>query len=516
MKKFILILLALVFVISAFASCGDGAAKSTPNASKSTPKQDVTPGGDDVPEEEKLNVDIDSIDHEGATVTIFHWGTSAAGNADSEFGIEEDQINNDAVNDALYKRNLYTENGLGISLEFHGEPYGYNNTPKFIDKLSARVSDPNTPVDLVACQTRMMPSIMVDGYLTDLVMFNDVIDLDKVWWPDNCQETFEIKNHIYFVSGDISANLLRMMQVIFVNKTHLASFGYDYNEFMEDILAYKWTLDDLIDMTTGRYQNLDSVAGPSEGDFFGITTTYFHSDALYTGCGYQYMRQSNADDEVFKLSNDMVSESAYAYVNKLTEWNNSFDMYMDPPETIYEDVFKNGNAFFLLHRAWFGFELQKTDVQYAVIPAPALDESQQRYYTTMGTPHSSYGVCSYSPEYTRAAETVQVLGYYGYQLTTPAVFEVSFKGKFAKDDYAIKMFDIIRESIVFDVGKLYDTFISGADRDGWQYYPSNIVSWCIRDNIVWTTNFGQARQKIVRDQIDAASAKILAFINADG
>ena len=513
MKKILVILLALVFVISAFASCNDSAQASTPQSSSSSQGPTICPPTTDPSKE--LNLDLDSIDHNGETVTIFHWGTSNAGSTDGEFTIEEDQINNDAVYDALYRRNLYTENGLGIELDFHGENYGYNKTPQFIDKLAARVSDPTTPVDLIACQTRMMPAVMVDGYLTDLTMFSDTIDLDKVWWPEGCRETLSIKDRLYFISGDISSNLLRMMQVLFVNKTHLNAYGWPYEEFMKSILEYKWTLDDLIEMTTDVYQDLDNVPGPSEGDFFGLTTTYFHSDALFAGCGFEYMVQSNKDDEIFKLSIDLLNGNAYDYVTKLTDWNTSNDMFMDPAETIYEDAFRNGNSLFLLHRAWFGFELQKTEIQYAVVPAPLLNEGQKEYYTTMGTPHSSYGICSSSPDYTRAAQTVQTLGYYGYQYTTPAIFDVSFKGKFSKDDYTIQMFNIIREGIVFDVGKLYDTFISGADREGWQYYPSNIVSWCVRDNIIWTTNFSTARQLLLKNQIEDANKKILDFINAD-
>ena len=312
MKRILAILLVLVFVVSALVACGDSTNSTTPKPT--TPnKGNGGSSGDNTPENEKLNLDINSIDYEGATVTVFHWGTSSAGSTDGEFDIEEDQINNDAVYDALYKRNLYTESDLGITLDFHQENYGYNTVTKFIDKLATRVGDPSTPVDLIACQTRMMPSLLVDGYLTDLDMFSDAIDLDKVWWPEGCYETLSIKDKLYFISGDISPNLLRMMQVLFVNKTHLQSFGYDYNEFMTDIIEYRWTLDDLIEMTTGRYQNLDNVAGPSDGDFFGITTTYFHSDALFAGCGYEYMVQSNKDDEVFKLSIDLLTESAYTY-----------------------------------------------------------------------------------------------------------------------------------------------------------------------------------------------------------
>ena len=98
MKKFLLMLLALVMIVSAFAACGDGKGETTPKAT--TPKQEE--GGDkpvEIPENQKLNLDIDAIDHNGEIVRVVHWDTSEG----NDFGIEEDQINNDAVNDALYK-----------------------------------------------------------------------------------------------------------------------------------------------------------------------------------------------------------------------------------------------------------------------------------------------------------------------------------------------------------------------------------------------------------------------------
>ena len=69
MKKFIVILLALVMVLSVFASCGDKQGATTPN--KTTPKpSDPGQGGDntvEVPEEEQINLDLDAIDYEGET-----------------------------------------------------------------------------------------------------------------------------------------------------------------------------------------------------------------------------------------------------------------------------------------------------------------------------------------------------------------------------------------------------------------------------------------------------------------
>ena len=55
----------------------------------------------------------------------------------------------------------------------------------------------------------------------------------------------------------------------------------------------------------------------------------------------------------------------------------------------------------------------------------------------------------------RAAAVLATLGYYGEQLTTPAIFEVTFKGKFSKEPAIIEMFDVIRNGICFDMGLLY-------------------------------------------------------------
>ena len=55
----------------------------------------------------------------------------------------------------------------------------------------------------------------------------------------------------------------------------------------------------------------------------------------------------------------------------------------------------------------------------------------------------------------RAAAVISTLGYYGYKLTTPAIFDVTFKGKFSKDPTMIDMLDRIRSGISFDMGLLY-------------------------------------------------------------
>jgi hypothetical protein len=213
----------------------------------------------------------------------------------------------------------------------------------------------------------------------------------------------------------------------------------------------------------------------------------------------------------------MATEAVDGYVQKLKDWKESNNFHMPYDESYFFDVFKNGNALFLLDYAWKGFELQKTDIKYSVIPCPALDTTQKEYFTVCGGGFTVYGICDVSTDYDRAAQTIQVLGYNAYSTTTPALFEISFKGKFAKDDYSITMFDLIRESLIFDVGKIYDSFIAEVTTGGEQMNNilPNIVSRSIRDDKVWATEFSPSgKQRFVREQIENANKKLLDYVNS--
>lgn len=520
MKRFILLLLAAVMLASVFVSCGNG--EKTPTTPKATTKK---PSGinPEVPENEKINLDLDSIDYEGEEVHIFHWQPDAEY---QEFGMLLSDVGNDAVNNAIYERNSFTETDLGITLDWYQQTGSiYTQTRSFIDKLESRVKDPNTPVDIVIAQARSMPYFMVEGHLTELNMYSDSLDLTKVWWPEDIQETFEVKDRLYFISGDISANLLRNMTVLFVNKTVLESVGKDYSELMEQVKNYEWTLDDLILLTEGQYRDLNDNGKRDLEDKYGLLTFTYHSDALYAGLGYKYMVKSSRDNEAIRLSSQITSETASNYVQKMKDWHLTNDFHMYLPEKFYADVFKNGNALFLLHRAWFGFELQKTEIKYAVLPTPALDVNQSRYYTTIGHQYSTYGICEASNDYDLAAQTLQVLGYHACFTTTPALFEVSFKGKFSKDDYTIEMFNIIRESIVFDIGRIYDVFVTTLD-GGLETYKnyliSNVVSFAIRggpDGEDIAFNFmstGDPTRRKIQLDLDVANKKIIDFLESEG
>ena len=296
---------------------------------------------------------------------------------------------------------------------------------------------------------------------------------------------------------------------------------------MERIKNYDWTVDDLIALTKNEYQDIDTVPGPSFDDKFGLVTVYYLSDAIYTGMGYKYMTKSTRENEVIRLSTNMASETSTQYVQKMKDWHATNDFYMnflEPNEDRYPEPFVKGNALFCINTAKFGFDLQDTDIKYACLPAPALDVNQKRYYTNLQYAFSAYGICSDSDDYDIAAQTIQVLGYKAYSTTTPAIFETSFQGKFSRDDYNIEMFNIIRESIVFDTGKVYDVFVA-TQEDGFdwiflEYLISSVVSYGIKGNEYGQDtnyNFSSTSDPVRRKLqscIDITNKEILDFIES--
>ena len=225
MKKLLVILLAITMLAGIFTACNDtpaatsGEKPASTTAANNTPKptegNSTTAGEtepvDTTPIEEQLNFDLNGLDYSDREFFIYHWTTD-----NKEFDIS-DAAASDPIDDALYMRNLRVEEGLGIILNFHAEDGANESTQnQFVSRLQNRLNDPETPVDLVASYSRTAPFVLVSGLLADLYAYEEYLDLDKAWWPNNVREEHEIRGRIYYTSGDISTGLLTMMEIFFM------------------------------------------------------------------------------------------------------------------------------------------------------------------------------------------------------------------------------------------------------------------------------------------------------------
>ena len=269
---------------------------------------------------------------------------------------------------------------------------------------------------------------------------------------------------MYFASGDASVNVLHMMYCTLYNKDLIAI--YNLQDPVELVRAGKWTLEAMQTISKDIYQDLDNDGRKSQGDFFGTTVGSYHIDALYTGSGLRLVEQGEGD-QLLVVSPDFFSEKAVALCDFLGDWLATNDVY-DSTDTI---PFVAGNCVFDINRCRTAASLQDVDWSYGVLPVPKYDEVQENYISVMGNPFTLYAIYANTKDANRAAAVLECWASEAYRTTTPAQFETTMKLKYSESEVEAEMFDIIRSTVCFDMGRLFnpnlanitDIFFGAAD-----------------------------------------------------
>ena len=474
MKKLITLFLALVMVLSMFAACSDKKPQEQPEGSESTPSSggetpsasDIPSTGDDAPStagpggettppevETSVNQAIgipEDLNYEGNEFTIVHWEPSM-----DEFDVSAEDQTGDPILDAIYKRNIYTEDLLDVELNFIHNQYISNTVAgmnTWCDNLQNIMSDPSTPVDVFASYSRVLSTATVRGFNQDITVY-DNIDLTKEWWPSAIIDELSIDGKLFIFTGDISTNVLHMMYAFFYNKTMAEAYGLP--DMIELVENKEWTIDKMIELTSMAYQDM-AADGKTPDDQFGITFDWWNPDAIIQGADFKILEADKSGDSYIKITEEFFGETFDSFIDKLGDWAKQSAVFDDPDSTGKAGVaFDEGRAMFYISNLSKGFSLQELDIDYSVIPSPLRDQNQERYRTALANSYTNYGMSRGCKDGERAAAVISTLGYYGYKLTTPAIFDVTFKGKFSKDPTMIDMLDRIRSGISFDMGLLY-------------------------------------------------------------
>lgn len=401
----------------------------------------------------------------GETFTIAHWDDTEH----VEFTVENQ--NGEIVNDAIFARNQTVEERLGVTLNYVGFHGNTSNIDKFLTNVRSVTQSGSREYKLIGTYSRTAASLAYNGLLQDMRGL-DYLDFDKPWWPDSLLEESEVNGKLFFASGDISTNLLHMMYVTFFTKPMIADFGLEnpYDLVREN----KWTLDKMLSMTAGIYADLNGDSKKDAGDRFGFMTSTLHLDPFYFSCGLK-TTELDAEGKLI-MSPDFGGEKNQAVVEKLANAvHNTNDSFINstssgvPATTAMSEE----RVLFIADRARTAFTvLSKNDTfAYGVVPMAKYDEAQERYYTAVGFPYSLYCIPVDNDRPEVAAAVMECLASESYRRVTPALFETTMKVKYAGDETAAQMYDLIRESVSFDLGRLFYDSLANATVS---YFRNNI------------------------------------------
>lgn len=422
---------------------GDSSAESTAAPDAGNENDDLYLGypKDDIP---------DTLKYSGTTVKILYWSDSER----PEFEVAEDADDADRIISAIKARNAVVQERLGVTFEWDGQPGDVGERANFTKYVETQFSTSNY-YDVIATYSRTSGMLSTRGFLADLNTIDEsYINLSQPWWPESLVDTCTIGKSLYFISGDASTNTLHFMYGVYYNKELIAD--YELEDPQALTTAGTWTIDKLMSMTKDKYQDLNSNDKQDKDDFIPFGTVNYHCDAFYTGSDLMLVEQD--PDKVLIISPDFSGEKAVDLVAKLGTWLPTNDCILTTAD--YQKPFVAGQGLFVLNRvkmadAMDSCGLNAVTWKYGIVPVPKHDTDQENYITVMGNPFTLYSVGNGSSDPSMATAVIECWASEAYRRTTPAIFEINMKLKYSKENVDAQMFDIIRSTVRYDLGRIF-------------------------------------------------------------
>lgn len=461
--KLIVIILAIAMLCPVIASCtsdGEGSTTTT------TPQQNVTedPNGSgavtddpDAPELDADGYEKDdlwqyNLNYDGKKVQVLHWNSE-----ENEFDIEA--TTGSKVDDAIYERNLAIESRLGVELFFTEQEGSAGKVSNFLQHVEAN----RETYDIIATYSRTAGTLSIRGLYANLYNIeNSYLNFEQPWWPETLLDTVTIGDALYFCSGDASTNVIHFMYTIYFNKDLKDTYTDITEDFYELVESNQWTIDKLIGLTEGRYENTNT-ANPDGANFdksdledtYGFCTIDYGVDAFYTGSGLTLVTQD--DEKMLRVHEDYTSLKAIDLVDKLQDWLTGPDCVVFRSSGQYRAPFVNGRALFCQERAYLAKRyLTDATFKYGILPTPLYNNKQNDYRSIVGNPFTLYGIAIDCKDKQAMTAVIECWGSEGYRKTTPALFYETMQARYADAPEDAKMWDLIKRTACFDIGRLLD------------------------------------------------------------
>ncbi|MGM9642051.1 MAG: hypothetical protein ACI3XI_02460 [Eubacteriales bacterium] len=452
------LLILACMLTSAFVACAEtGKTGETEQSTGPVVTDDVTTSDLD-PNGYKRDNLPDNLNF-GETINILVWDDVEH----EEFEIAEEDLDGDIVEQSLYDRNQKVKERLGVDLNFIRIKGNSDYVNAWNQYVNNSVSITAREFDILGGYSLSIAVCAKNGYLYNMLDDScEYLDFDMPWWSELLLEQATFGDSLYFASGDISRNALEMMYVCYANTKLLEDNALSNPQDLVE--PGQWTYAKFFEMCKGIYKDdgdgIKNCTNES-GDTFGYITSGIHVDPWFYGTGATICER-DADGVIIE-SPTFQSQRVSDTLDMLVEFLNGEDGIYTSSVT-HQRAFGQGRALFMLERARVSHKIlaaEYDETEFVILPCPKYDEDQEDYITVMGNPFTLYAIASDVRDPKMASAFIECFASEGYRQVTPAVFELSLKTRYVDDPVSGLMYDIIRENITYDVGRLFSGSLIG-------------------------------------------------------
>ena len=376
----------------------------------------------------------------------------------------------EVLNDAKYSRFLTVENKYNIKIKqnYFGEPWEtYNN-------INKNVMADDTPFDLVYLVDNNA-QVLAAGLVLDLYKL-EYPNFDNPWWNKSYIDELAVKNVLLMCPSSI--NLLFSSAICF-NKQMIEDFNMETPYAL--VKSNDWIIDKLFEMalTVTSDLNGDGVMDINDRYGFSSQNSWFLSGVLHAG-GYRVLvKNENGLPELNKDYGHLVKLIEKSM--KLFTQDNVAFMYGNMINDKHPIPMNSGRVFALYCHLSEVALLRDSDVDYGIVPYPKLDKDQKNYTGILWGPF--YGISINAPDPEMSGLIFEALCAESYYSVQPVFREQHLSAKFARDDEAIEMLEIIHNNILFEMARYYYTLspYTGIVAQMYQSKSTDVMSYIAKN-----------------------------------
>ena len=302
--RILILLLAAILLLPCLCACADTGKEN----------QDSTKA--DIEVEEDIFADVDYEGREFWIYTSTNIASTGMGNSNFMIeGSEEEADSSDIVGSAVYKRNLDTEELLGVNLEYVHCDLMYTMVA---DDIKKHVTSGSDEFDLIINDLFPLAGLSVNGYFVNTLDDEYHFDFDqKYWYSDYMTDVSFVEGYQFLLAGDYFADIIRSAHCLIYNKSLYEDKYGNPDELYDIVLDYEWTQERMLQMIEENYVDLNGNGKADEEDRYGyaICDIWGCSIPLITSGDCNYMdRDSETGYPIITIDNPRtytLTESIY-------------------------------------------------------------------------------------------------------------------------------------------------------------------------------------------------------------
>ena len=416
----------------------------------------------------------DSRDYDGYSFTVLCDTT----NVRLEFIAESD---GELIKDAVIQRQDYIEQFLNIDFNLVETQGGYGNMEGYAAEIES-ASGAGTPYDLALAYNLIPPVVAAKGLSRDLAESENLnlLETEKPYWGKEIKKEIMIGGRIFWMSDNSSWNNIRNMLCMYVNTEYFSRVNEGATK--EDLYALvengNWTIQSLLTLIQDAYENTNTEGDGAEGaddlDSYGLQAAESAAwlDNWVYAAGFRYTKLNAKGTYDWTLGDQSM-------IDFIDYWQETIhnDADIDKQDGTQYKMFLEGRSMFSL--STIGMNEQNPEIEYTVLPLPLYDSNVKNTYSTpFSNTYSSWLIpkAAKTEAFERSATTLEMLAAEGNRRLSPVYFEVYLKRQVANgDENMLRMFNIIRNSITFDLGYLYGSSLTCENLGGGSGYAEVFI-----------------------------------------